>query len=999
MVIINRLLNSVVFWAAWIIIPVIMEIAPAIGSVFILLKRHLKSRKKGEELPIYPEISLIVPVYNSEQTLFGCIKSIYDCDYPNDRIRVFLVNNKGRDDSFSVYAKCQKDFPDLPMQWLNSQQGKSKALNLALYNSSGKYIINLDSDGMLEKSALKNMVKKFENNPELNCMTGAILTVPEQIEAYKKFFPRLLRKLEFMEYAQAFLAGRSYASETNGVYTLSGAFSAFRKSAVLKSQLYNTDTICEDTQITFQMKYFYKERVEVCEDAIYFVDPIEGVNKLYTQRQRWQRGSLEVAKMFSSEKFKISRVFKDINIKTLMYDHTFAFPRMIWYLALICLLCMNYSGRAIIFATVMIFIMYIIIGYFYFFSTQEFLKGMPEIRKYYCRQWWVVMLLPAFNLMVFFIRFAGIINSINTDSAWKTRDLNDERRALSQVLHEDIEKFQGLIKRAQAFVNGERAAAQTEENTDTVPKTKEEPELTVQLENTTEIAQKKFLGAARKPIGWHICVGLVYVISVLIIVVCHWVTETYGVGLNELISTFTLSLKGTSSDVVNAVIGSCLPPVLIAAAVFVALVFVDRVRLRGIPLKIKKALQRIMAVGAVIAFFTSLIYANHCFDAVGYFKTSVAQTRIYDDYYVSPDSVAITSDGKAKNLIYIYIESLETTYASTEDGGAQSDNYIPNLTQLANENISFSSSNKLGGFHSTYGTGITMGALFGTTSGVPYSMGTEINEMLADNNFMSGITTLGDILAQNGYKQKFLCGSDGDFGGRKTYFQQHGNYDVVDLYAARKKGYIPDDYFVWWGYEDAKLYEIAKKELSELASEGEPFNFTMLTVDPHHIDGYVCEQCGNEYENVTANVMKCTDRLLGNFISWCQKQDFYEDTVIVITGDHPRMDTSLVAGVSYYDRTVYNCFINTVYSDGSINNSGNGNAISKNNRICTPMDIFPTVLSAMGYNIEGDRLGLGTNLFSSRQTLAEERGFEWLDTELSKSSKYYYKVFAPELGG
>ena len=159
MVIINRLLNSVIFWAAWIIIPVIMEIVPSLGSVLILLKRHLRRKKKAKEKPtVYPEISLIVPVYNSEQTLFACIESIYKCDYPNERIRVFLVNNKGRDDSFSVYAECQKAFPDLPMQWLNSQQGKSKALNLALYNSTGKYIINLDSDGMLERSALTNMV-------------------------------------------------------------------------------------------------------------------------------------------------------------------------------------------------------------------------------------------------------------------------------------------------------------------------------------------------------------------------------------------------------------------------------------------------------------------------------------------------------------------------------------------------------------------------------------------------------------------------------------------------------------------------------------------------------------------------------------------------------------------------------------------------------------------------------------------------------------------------
>lgn len=974
MVIINRLLNSVVFWAAWIIIPVIMEIIPALGSVLILFKRHLHRRKSLEKLKVYPEISLIVPVYNSEQTLFACIQSINNCNYPNDRMRVFLVNNKGKDDSFSVYARCQKEFPDLPMQWLNSQQGKSKALNLALYNSSGKYIINLDSDGILEKSALNNMIEKFEANPELNCMTGAILTIPEQIEAYKRFFPRLLRKLEFMEYAQAFLAGRSYASEINGVYTISGAFSAFRKSAVLKSQLYNTDTICEDTQITFQMKYFYKERVEVCEDAIYFVDPIEGINKLYTQRQRWQRGSLEVAKMFSSKNFRLSRIFADINIKTLVYDHTFAFPRMIWYLALICLLCMNYSGRAIVFATVMIFMMYIVIGYFYFFSTQFFLRKTPQIRKYYCRQWWVVLLLPVFNLIVFFIRVAGIINSINTDSAWKTRDLTDERKAFCMVFHEDLTKIQNRFKKLRSFINQENDGKQADGKAAEVPEGQPECE--------------KIPVSSRKSVGWYICVGVVFLAAVLILVICRWVYKTYGVGLDELISTMTLSLKGTSFDVVNAALKSCLPPVIAAVLIFALLVILDTLRCSERMAGVKRFFQGTVELVTFVMFFASLYYVNACFDVAGYFKTSVAQSKLYDEYYIDPKTVAITDNGDTRNLIYIYIESLETTYASTEDGGAQSVNYIPNLTRLAGENISFSDKETLGGFHSTYGTGITMGALFGTTTGTAYNLGSEVNEMLAQGNFMSGITSLGDILAEKGYRQEFLCGSDGDFGGRKTYFEQHGSYEVFDLFTARERGYIADDYFVWWGFEDAILYEIAKDEITAMAAEEGPFNFTMLTVDPHHIDGYICEYCGDEYENVTANVMACTDRQLNDFINWCREQDFYEDTVIIISGDHPRMDTSLVAGISYYDRTVYNCFINS-YPAGEYDTV---------NRVFTPMDMFPTILSAMGFSVEGERLGLGTNLFSNQKTLAEEKGFEWLDTELSKASQYYYENFAPELG-
>lgn len=220
------------------------------------------------------------------------------------------------------------------------------------------------------------------------------------------------------------------------MYTLSGAFSAFRKSAVLKSWMYNTDTICEDTHITFQMRYRQDERVEVCEDALFFVDPIEDVNKLYTQRQRWQRGSLEVAKMFMDKDFKLKNFISDVSVKTLLYDHTFAFPRMIWYLALICLMVVGYSGKVIILSTGIIFALYILVGYMYFITASHYLKINKEVRSYYISHWWCVLLLPFFNLAVFFIRMAGIINSIQTDSSWKTKTLTQE-----------CAEFAGVVKR------------------------------------------------------------------------------------------------------------------------------------------------------------------------------------------------------------------------------------------------------------------------------------------------------------------------------------------------------------------------------------------------------------------------------------------------------------------------------------------------------------------------------------------------------------------------
>ena len=119
------ILNSFLFWGGWIIIPFIMEIVPALGSVFLLIRRNLRNKIHKKELEVYPEITLIIPVYNSADTLYGCIRSINDSTYPNDRIRIFLVNNKGKDNSFDIYAQCQQEFPVLLMQWMISEQGKS----------------------------------------------------------------------------------------------------------------------------------------------------------------------------------------------------------------------------------------------------------------------------------------------------------------------------------------------------------------------------------------------------------------------------------------------------------------------------------------------------------------------------------------------------------------------------------------------------------------------------------------------------------------------------------------------------------------------------------------------------------------------------------------------------------------------------------------------------------------------------------------------------------
>ena len=100
----------------------------------------------------------------------------------------------------------------------------------------------------------------------------------------------------------------------------------------------------------------------------------------------------------------------------------------------------------------------------------------------------------------------------------------------------------------------------------------------------------------------------------------------------------------------------------------------------------------------------------------------------------------------------------------------------------------------------------------------------------------------------------------------------------------------------------------------------------------------------NIYEETYENVVSCASRQVYEFVEWCKTQDFYENTTIVICGDHTSMDAGYFErNISEdYDRHVYNCIINSAVP-----------ANNTKNREFSPMDMFPTTLSALGCTIEG----------------------------------------------
>ena len=471
-------------------------------------------------------------------------------------------------------------------------------------------------------------------------------------------------------------------------------------------------------------------------------------------------------------------------------------------------------------------------------------------------------------------------------------------------------------------------------------------------------------------------------LSVLLALSVRWMFATWtNLSMDELVYHLTAPLDGTNTDMIWDYVRVCAVPTILVIFFLILILIAWRK---------KEKVHLFRGIINLVALVGIIVMLGYTWTELGvgdYLKDQNTESKFIEDEYVDPTDVEVVFPEQKRNLIYIFLESMETTYSDVDDGGAFDENVIPELTEIAQTNEDFSGADpKLNGGYSLAGTTWTMGAMFAQTSGLPLNISISANDMDTQDSFFPGVTTLGDILSDAGYTQTLLIGSEAQFGGRKLYFQEHGNYEMEDYSYAIENGLIPSDYKVWWGYEDQKLFEFAKEKLLKLSQGDEPFNLTMLTVDTHFEDGYVCEQCPTEYDTQYSNVMACSSRQVGEFLKWIQQQDFYENTTIVISGDHPTMDSDYCAEIDQegnYDRRVFTAYINAA-----------AYAQDQQERTYSTFDNFPTTLAALGVQIDGDRLGLGTNLFSGTKTLLEEFGNSKVNAELKKKSKFIEKLSA-----
>lgn len=322
---------------------------------------HLRKERKLYKKAIYEDyleinytkpVSILVPAYNEQEGITETVRSLLSLKYP--LYEIVVINDGSTDETVDRLLKefhmiSQENEYHSTIETAEIKQmyrstvfpniilidkyngGKADALNAGLNVSNYPYVCSIDADSILENDALLKVMKpiilsgtdedeviasggniRIANGSEIQL--GAVLS--------KKLSKNPLVVMQVIEYLRAFLMGRIGLSQRNLILIISGAFSVFSKSWVMKIGGYSTKTVGEDMELIVRLhRYVYnnklKKRIMFVPDPVCWTEAPESMKYLRRQRSRWHRGLLE--SLWTHRRMTLNPKYKGIGLVAFPY--------------------------------------------------------------------------------------------------------------------------------------------------------------------------------------------------------------------------------------------------------------------------------------------------------------------------------------------------------------------------------------------------------------------------------------------------------------------------------------------------------------------------------------------------------------------------------------------------------------------------------------------------------------------------------------------------------
>ncbi len=379
---------------------------------------------------------------------------------------------------------------------------------------------------------------------------------------------------------------------------------------------------------------------------------------------------------------------------------------------------------------------------------------------------------------------------------------------------------------------------------------------------------------------------------------------------------------------------------------------------------------RLACVWAGVALYT-MFYIN--------FFTFFQEQAVLGDFYaegayVDPKSVKVSGTGK-KNLLIVYCESIEETFGDADLMGEDLLQPLRPFIETPDLHI-----------EQMPGADFTIGGIVSSQCGIPLKSVSILSGNLtgwALDRFMPGAVCLGDYLKADGYHNVYYNGSSGVFSGLNKFFLSHGYQEFMGKEDWLEKGAVKPEELNMWAVYDKDIVDFSIRRLDELMAEGRKFSFALSTMDTHE-PGFLssdCEKAG--FSRDWPGYVKCSMSQVGRLLQHIRDRGWEKDFVILVMGDHQaRMPKLGEVDLKSAEKRFVLCSLK-------------GGELKPMRGRITHFDLFPSILSALGFTVEGGRLGFGYDVFS-REVMPPEGNKEKLRKRVLSHSRLYESLWLPE---
>lgn len=236
-------------------------------------------------------LSVVIPSYNSEAYLSRCVESLLK---GGKRLEILIVNDGSTDQTKEIADAYERAYPNIVKAIHQQNKGHGGAVNTGLQFASGKYFKVVDSDDLVDKEALKQILDILEREDELDMLVSNFVYEKQGTKHHRN-----------MNYTREFPQNKVFAWEDMKPFPLG-------KYLLMHSVIYRT-SLLKACGLQLPEHTFYV-------DNIFVFYPLPSVKKIYYADVDFYRYFIGREDQSVNEKVMMSRLDQQIHVNKLMLE-------------------------------------------------------------------------------------------------------------------------------------------------------------------------------------------------------------------------------------------------------------------------------------------------------------------------------------------------------------------------------------------------------------------------------------------------------------------------------------------------------------------------------------------------------------------------------------------------------------------------------------------------------------------------------------------------------